>query len=623
MRKNKKGMSIAAVLGIMICLVSAVTTCFVLAIRSSILTSRSLKYIESYNNASSEIDNAISFIESETNTKFKNGSISGSFVTSMCDSVEGLFGVETQTNVTNSEDSLDMKIGFVITIKSEYVRVNTQTDYLISIVNFASTTTGGKSVITSDLAFDKLTEVELKDMIKTRYNSTNLLWNYWSEQRAGLSYDRGKCKNELIATLGTDFVLTNILADINNWFASSDDYDITTQMTATRLIELIYNGIELQSSSFNLITWLKGEGFYTVNDFSDLLNTSGYLDFLKVDSQGNKAIVIDKNINVNNSANYVDKNIPIYITDNAVVVLRGGFTTNSNIYVERGASLIVRGNFQMTEYTNSSGAKVAPILDTDYVTSSIIAKEESGGPFVGGGLFVKGDLKYEAVDSGGVVLSDSRYDYYSKTYKTCDAYVNGNYTASGKVGILYHKEATNSTNGKISVGATIYCDDEASISNIGFASTTKAVRPFLLFCNGQLNVKYCSSLIDGKTVAYTNDSSWDAVADKKIGFAIITCEKVTALKGSPDLIFMNMFYNNTSEANNDKSDVNLLDATKDMQGGASAYAKYGIYNGFVNNNALANCSDNIEADSIHWYIPTKLRGSMVAASISASEAKKS
>ena len=67
MKKNKKGMSIAAVLGIMICLVSTVTTCFILAIRSSILTSRSLKYIESYNNASSEIDNAISFIESETN----------------------------------------------------------------------------------------------------------------------------------------------------------------------------------------------------------------------------------------------------------------------------------------------------------------------------------------------------------------------------------------------------------------------------------------------------------------------------------------------------------------------------------------------------------------------------
>ena len=180
----------------------------------------------------------------------------------------------------------------------------------------------------------------------------------------------------------------------------------------------------------------------------------------------------------------------------------------------------------------------------------------------------------------------------------------------------------NNTDTKLPAGATIYNDDETSISNIAFMSTTEKIRPFLLFCNGSINIKFCCSLVDGKTKVYTNDSVWEEVADKKCGFAIITCEKMKTLEGCNSIVFMNMFYNSDNEITNDKSD-NLLQAAKDMQGGTEAYAKYGVYNGFVNANALAACSDHIEADSVHWYIPDKLRGSMIAASISASEAKRS
>ena len=93
-------MSIAAVLGIMVCLVATVKTCFILAIRSSILTSRSLKYIESYNDASSSIDNTINFLCDEINKMCDgSGNISGEIFVSLCETAEGLFGVETTTKV--------------------------------------------------------------------------------------------------------------------------------------------------------------------------------------------------------------------------------------------------------------------------------------------------------------------------------------------------------------------------------------------------------------------------------------------------------------------------------------------------------------------------------------------
>ena len=64
----------------------------------------------------------------------------------------------------------------------------------------------------------------------------------------------------------------------------------------------------------------------------------------------------------------------------------------------------------------------------------------------------------------------------------------------------------------------------------------------------------------------------------------------------------------------------LLKAVTQMQ--TTASNAIGVKNWFVSETLIGKFSDNIEADSIHWYIPSKLRGSMVAASISASQAQK-
>ena len=635
--KKKNGMSIAAVLGIMICLVSTVTTCFILAIRSSILTSRSLKYIESYNNASSEIDNAISFIESETNTKFKNGVITGAFVTSMCDSVEGLFGVDAQTSITDTTGDLDMQAGFVIMIQAEYTKINTQKDYLVSVVNFSATMSGGKSVITSDLAIDKETVITTANqLLKTKYNSTNLLWDYWTDQ-----YDESDeaTTNAFIDHLdGSGGAFESLLERFNAQIASSDKINIVDGKfqlsTGSNLIDWIGNSLNVSAfSTSSFISYCINTAENRSNNYGVNINdwnrTDGQPDVVhstqfdnRIDTEGRPVIVINKSMRFDKSVEWTGTNgTSLYVTNNSVLFIRGSFKTDANIYIERGSTLLVKGNLTINDYTYN-GAQYAPVLDGDLETSKTKANEAKGNNYIGGGIIVQGNLDYSALDGDGVLLTDnSRYNYETKLLSSSKAYINGGYTVSGKVKLLFNNKDNNADT-KLPAGATIYNDDETSLSNIAFMSTTEKIRPFLLFCNGSINIKFCCSLVDGKTKMYTNDSVWEEVADKKCGFAIITCEKLKTLEGCNNIVFMNMFYNSDNEITNDKSD-NLLQAAKDMQGGTEAYAKYGVYNGFVNANALAACSDHIEADSVHWYIPDKLRGSMIAASISASEAKRS
>lgn len=638
--KKKKGMSIAAVLGIMVCLVSTVTTCFILAIRSSILTSRSLKYIESYNDASSSIDNSISFMSDEINLMYKKGSISGDFFVSLCETSEGLFGVETTTTITSTQTDLDMKAGVTITIKKQYTKINQTKDYLMSVVKFAATMSEGSSIITNELAFDKTSEVKVKeDLLKVKYNSTNLLWNYWCEQAyatedgiyntlvgptsKGSSLYSYFYQNEYKQLLDrvSDIDIVNII-DGKYTYDGKTDGNLSTTSFVERITNSARNNSDIQyygaSNGINTFYGTRTDDWAKYNNY-DIVHNSNFNK--GKDSLGRDIVVIDRNVRMDGSHSWIgSKGASLYITNNSVMFLGGSFTTDANVYVERGSSLIVCGDFTIQEY-ECDGAKYAPILDADYETNSTKSEEAKGKYYVGGGVIVQGNFDYSALNSDGVLLTDnSRYNYNTKTSSASKACVNGAYTVTGKVNLLFNNK-DNNRDTKLPVGATIYCDGEASLSNIAFMSTSEKVRPFLLFCDASISIKYCCSLVDGKTVKYINENTWNSVENKKCGFAIITCTKLKDLVGCTDIVFMNMFYNNNSEMNKDQENT-LLQASKDMQGGAAAYVKYGVYNGFVNENALASCSDHIEADSIHWYIPSKLRGSMIAGSISASESRK-
>lgn len=621
---KKRGMSIAAVLGIMVCLVSIVTTVFVLAIRSSVLTSKSLRYIETYNEASTSIDNSVDFMVNEANAE--GVTIDGRFVNEKCDAMEMLFGVICTPSVDPSEGEIDMIVGFMVEIKKEFYNMGSEISYLRSVVEFSATMTGGApQIITPELAINKQVAVfnDRESLYKDKYNSTNLLWNYWSSQ---LDTSNTESTNKLIELFnkypGGDLLSKyyEVLNKINNGDLSDADFIDDN---------LVYNGQKV-GFSFNTETLVKyirqslenaaNNGFVSFN--SNCWRKNGDQPTVEksfaTEVNGRSALVINKSIRYDGNVELRESQ-DLYLTNNSVLYLRGGeFRTHGNVYIERGSSLVIDKHFISYPY-EENGKSIAPILDFDYVTSNSQNYEEQHGPIVGGGLIVTEQFVYECASGDGVVLNSNAIGINDDGKRYYKPHINGSITAGKECKIQFDKETENS-NSKLPVAATIYCDEVILLSNVAFSSDSNGVRPFLLFGNGQLDMYYCCSLVNGvhETVNFKGAATWDEYAKENVGFGIICVENVNEIKGNnTDIIKFNLFYSNKDQLGGG------LDMSELTTKWIENLAVNGINNGLVDDKVFQNCTNDIVTDSIHWYIPDKLRGSFIQAAISSTQSNAS
>ena len=470
-----------------------------------------------------------------------------------------------------------MKTGVTITVKKEYVKVNHKKDNLMSVVRFAATMSEGTAIITNELAFDRTSEVKVKeDLLKLKYNSTNLLWNYWAEQ-----YENDINPDKTVHNPFSEKTLKG--SNLYSFFYQQNDYkngdmdiiDIVDgkysnsnkKLTTTEFVDKIVNSarnnsdIQYYGASQGIHKFfdIRTDDWAKYNNY-DIVHNSNFNR--GKDSAGRDVVVIDRNVRMDSAQTWTDTSgSSLYITNNSTVFIGGSFKTDANIYIERGSTLVVCGDFTVNRYLYN-GAEYAPVLDADYETKTTKEAEAGGNHYVGGGVIVSGKFYYDATygkkknvllnDGCRPILSDPLKNNSLENVVDNTAYVKGGFTVVGDVKLMFYADSKNESKTKLPIGVTIYSDgSELELINTGFMCT----RPTLLFVAGELYLKCVASLVDNNTsskrfgslVPYVNEDTFKNAEKNKCGFAIITCGKFgksNEYKGSY-INFINFFYNNT------------------------------------------------------------------------------